>query len=323
MKLVVLDGYTLNPGDNPWTGFHELADTIIYERTAPEDVVERAEGAQVIAINKVQITKEILKDLPKLECILVLATGFDCLDIEAATARNVIVSNVPVYGTDSVAEFVFALILELSRQPALHYQSVKDGEWTAHPDWCYWKKPLVELNGKTLGIIGFGRIGRRVGELAIAFGMEVMANDIIMVDGPEIARFSWASIEEVFDKSDYVTLHCNQTEQNLRFVNRRLIQRMKTTSYLINTSRGGLIDERDLATALNDGSIAGAAADVVGIEPILPDNPLLEAQNIIITPHISWATLEARKRLMQISVQNLKAFIDGRPENVVNNGLSA
>jgi glycerate dehydrogenase len=318
MKIVILDGYTLNPGDNPWDGFQEFGETEIYDRTNTEQVVERAKGADIIALNKVKITDAILEQLPDLKCVLVMATGYDCIDINAAASRKITVSNVPVYGTESVAEFVFALVLELSRHPALHHQSVKNGEWTQNPDWCYWKKPLIELKGKTLGIIGFGRIGRKVGEIGYVFGMKVLANDINQINEPKYTEFSWATIEEVFENSDYISLHCNQTEHNYKFVNGALLQKMKKNSFLINTSRGGLIDEADLAKALNTESIAGAALDVVGREPIVPDNPLLEAKNIILTPHISWATLEARKRLMRICLQNLKAFLEGHPENVVN-----
>ena len=318
MKIVILDGYTLNPGDNPWDGLYKLGETVVYDRTTPDQVIARAMGAEVVAVNKVQITEDILKQLPDLRCILVLATGYDCVDLDAASSRSIVVSNVPVYGTESVAEFVFALILELSRHPALHNKSVNEGEWSENPDWCYWKKPLIEIKGKTIGIIGFGRIGRKVGELANAFGMEVLANDINAINNPKYAKFSWATIEEVFDNSDYITLHCNQTEQNYKFVNYHLLDRMKRSAYLINTSRGGLVEEADLASALNTTSIAGAAVDVVSVEPILQDNPLLNAKNIIITPHISWATLEARTRLMDIVVQNLKAYIGEQPQNVVN-----
>lgn len=317
MKIVILDGYTLNPGDNPWNGFYEFGETIIYDRTPPELIVERARGAEVIAINKVKITQDILNQLPDLKCILVLATGYDCVDISSATSRNIVVSNVPIYGTESVAEFVFALILELSRQPALHNHSVKNGDWSKNPDWCYWKKPLFELKDKTIGIIGFGRIGRKVGKLANAFDMKVLANDINMTNDPEYPNFSWATIEDIFVQSDYISLHCNQTKQNIKFVNSKLLKLMKKNAYIVNTSRGGLIEEADLADALNNEVLAGAAIDVVSVEPILPDNPLLQAKNIILTPHISWATLEARKRLMGISIQNIKAFLSGQPQNVV------
>ncbi len=318
MKIVILDGYTLNPGDNPWDEFHKLGETVIYDRSSPDQVVARAGGAEIVAVNKVQITNEILKQLPALKCILVLATGYDCVDLRAAAARNIVVSNVPVYGTESVAEFVFALILELSRHPALHNKSVARGEWSENPDWCYWKKPLVELKGKTIGIIGFGRIGRKVSEIANAFGMEVLANDVSVISAPGYVHFSSENREKIFENSDYITLHCNQTEHNYKFVNAHLLQRMKKSAYFINTSRGGLVEEADLAHALNTEAIAGAAVDVVSVEPISPDNPLLKAKNILITPHISWATLEARTRLMKISVQNLKAYMEGQPQNVVN-----
>lgn len=318
MKIVILDGYTLNPGDISWNEIQSLGDTKIYDRTNPDQVVERAKGAKVIAINKVQITDHILENLPDLQCILVLATGYDCVDIKAATSRNIIVCNVPIYGTDSVAEYVMAFILELSRYPALHDIAVKNGEWITSPDWCFWKKPLTELSGKTIGIIGFGRIGRRVGELSNSFKMNVLANDIYQKDAPAYTPFSWASIDDIFKFSDYITLHCNQTEENRKFINKDLLKKMKESAFLINTSRGGLIDEFDLANSLNSNEIAGAALDVVSVEPIRKDNPLLQSKNIFITPHIAWATKEARQRLMNITVENLKAFIAGHPQNVIN-----
>ncbi len=318
MKIVILDGYTLNPGDISWDEIQSLGDVTIYDRTNPEQVVERAKEAAVIAVNKVQITDHILNGLPDLKCILVLATGYDCIDIEAAASRSITVSNVPIYGTDSVAEFVMAFILELSRHPALHNVAVKNGEWFTSPDWCFWKKPLTELSGKTVGIIGFGRIGRRVGEIANSFKMKVVANDIYQNDAPAYTPFSWASIDDIFTLSDYITLHCNQTEENKKFINKQLLYKMKKNAFLINTSRGGLINELDLSIALNSNHIAGAALDVVSIEPIRKDNPLLKSKNIFLTPHISWATKEARQRLMNITVENLKAFIAGHPQNILN-----
>ena len=318
MKIVILDGYTLNPGDITWDEFKSMGDVTIYDRTTPEEVVERANRAEVIAVNKVQITEDILNDLPDLKCILVLATGYDCVDIKSAASRKIAVCNVPIYGTDSVAEFVMALILEMSRHPYLHNNAVKNGDWTSSPDWCFWKQPLIELSDKTIGIIGFGRIGRRVGELANAFKMRVMAHDIYHGNEPAYKSFSWASMDEIFESSDYITLHCNQTEDNKGFINKQVIGKMKNTAFLINTSRGGLITEHDLATALNSNLIAGAAIDVVSMEPIREDNPLLNAKNIILTPHIAWATREARQRLMKIVAENLAAFLKGHPQNVVN-----
>lgn len=317
MKIVILDGYTLNPGDLSWDHFSAYGELTIYNRTNPEQVVERAKDAQIIVLNKVSITAKMLEHLPHLKCILVLATGYDCVDVAEASSKGIVVSNVPIYGTESVAQFVMALILELSRQPALHDACVKRGEWMTSPDWCFWKKPLIELSEKNIGIVGFGRIGRRVGELAHAFKMNILANDIYEDNPPSYREFSWVTLEEIFKFSDYITLHCNQTRENIELVNADLIRHMKKSAFLINTSRGGLIKEKDLAAALDSEFIAGAAVDVVSTEPINANNPLLKAKNIIITPHISWATLEARQRLMTISAENLKAFIDGHPKNIV------
>lgn len=315
-KIVVLDGYTLNPGDNPWDELQELGELQVYERTGPELVIERARDAEILLTNKTPVRAEIIEAASRLRFISVLATGYDVVDVKAASKKGIPVSNVPEYGTQTVAEHVFALILELARRPALHDLAVRGGEWKE--DWCFWKVPLVELWGKTLGIVGFGRIGRRVGEIGHAFGMEILAHDVFRAQDPPYKPFAWASVEEVFERSDFVTLHCNQTEENIGFVNMSLLERMKPTAFLINTARGGLINEQDLAFALKKGIVAGAALDVVPREPIDEASPLLRAPNLIITPHIAWATLEARRRLMKATVENVKAFLSGRPINVVN-----
>lgn len=318
MRIVVLDGYTLNPGDNPWDELRRFGELIIYDRTETSQVVQRAQGAEIILTNKTPIRREAIERLPALRFISVLATGYDIVDVAAAAERGIPVSNVPVYGTDTVAEHVFALLLELARRPALHDSAVKAGEWWSQPDWCFWKVPLLELSGRTMGIVGFGRIGRRVGEIAHAFGMRVVANDPNPGEDPPYRPFEWLSLEELFSQSDFISLHCYQTPENAGFVNMALLRRMKPTAFLINTSRGGLVNEEDLAQALRMGVLAGAAVDVVSQEPIRPDNPLLKAPNTIITPHIAWATLEARRRLMHTTLENLRAFVSGRPQNVVN-----
>ncbi len=318
MNIVVLDGYTLNPGDNPWTAVEAFGDLKVYDRTAPEDIVERALPADIILTNKTPLTAETLEQLPNLKFISVLATGFNVVDVQAARGRNIPVSNVPVYGTDSVAQFVFALLLELCHHVGDHDKAVKDGRWSSNPDFCFWNTTLVELVGKTMGVVGFGRIGRRVGALANAFGMKVIAYDAMRGDDPDFAPFQWASLEEVFSLSDVVSLHCPQTRENAGFVNQALLQKMQSHAFFINTARGGVVNENDLAEALNTETLAGAAVDVVSTEPIKPDNPLLNAKNCLVTPHQAWATLSARKRLMGTTAENIAAFTQGKPINVVN-----
>ncbi len=318
MKIVVLDGFTLNPGDNPWTGVEALGELTVYDRTPTEQIIERCAGADIVLTNKTPLTAETLAQLPDLKFISVLATGFNVIDVAEARKRNIPVSNVPIYGTDSVAQFVFAILLELCHNVALHDQLVKAGEWTAIEDFCFWKTPLMELAGKTIGIVGFGRIGRRTADLAAAFGMKVLAYDLSQENAPDIQGFEWVGIEELFQRSDVVSLHCPLTKDNTGFVNASLLNSMKPTSFLINTSRGPLVNEHDLAAALEAGTLAAAGVDVVSVEPIQADNPLLRAKNCLITPHIAWATLEGRQRLMQTTVENVAAFIEGKPINVVN-----
>ncbi len=315
MKIVVLDGYTLNPGDNPWHEVARLGDFVCYDRTPAELIVERAQDADVILTNKTPLSAETLARLDSLKFISVLATGYNVVDVRAARERGVVVSNVPIYGTDSVAEYVFALLLNFYRQPALHGGLVAQGAW-AKSDWSFWRTPLTELMGKTLGIVGFGRIGRRVGEIAVAFRMKVLAHDIVRTSPPSYP-FTWCEVPELFAESDVVTLHCNLTPENTGLVGSELLSRMKPSAYLINTSRGPLVRDADLAQALQQGRPAGAALDVVTTEPIPSDSPLLGAPNLTLTPHVAWATLEARRRLMQVTADNIAAFHAGRPINVI------
>ena len=318
MKIVVLDGYTLNPGDNPWDAVGRLGELEVYDRTAPHQVLGRTREAEIILTNKAPVSAETLKQLPKLGFISVMATGYNIVDIVAAGERDIPVSNVPEYGTDSVAQFAFALLLELCHHVGTHDIAVKAGDWAACRDWSFWKTPQILLTGRIMGIAGFGRIGRRVGELAHAFGMEVLAFDPQQGEAPAYSPFHWKSQEDLFAEADVVSLHCPQTPHNTGFVDRDLISLMKKGSFFINAARGGLVNEDDLAEALNVERIAGAAIDVVSIEPILPDNPLLTARNCLITPHVAWATLSARQRLMEATVENISAFLSGCPINVVN-----
>lgn len=318
MKIVVLDGYTTNPGDCPWDPVAALGELTVYDRTPAELAVARAAEAEIVITNKTALTAEVLAQLPRVKFIALLSTGYNIVDGPAARARGISVSNVPTYSTDSVAQLTFALLLEMCHHVGLHDRQVHEGVWSRHEDFCFWSAPLVELAGKRMGIVGFGRIGRRVGEIAHAFGMEVLAYNRSPGEPPAYHPFAFAGVDQVFAESDVVSLHCPQTAENLRMVNARLLGLMKPTAMLINTARGALVNEADLADALNAGRLAGAAADVVSHEPILPDNPLLRAKNMIITPHIAWAALAARKRLMQITADNVAAFLKGKPINVVN-----
>ncbi|MCG3198508.1 MAG: D-2-hydroxyacid dehydrogenase [Candidatus Omnitrophica bacterium] len=318
MKIVVLDGYTLNPGDNPWTELATLGDLVVHDRTSLETVVERSQGAAALVVNKVRLPREVLAALPDLRFITVTATGFDIVDIQAAKERGIPVSNVPVYGTDSVAQHVLALLLYFCHRVDLHGEAVRQGEWTRCPDFCFWKTPLVELAGLTLGIIGFGRIGRRVGEVAHALGMRILAYDQFQDPSLEETTFSWTDLDTLARTSDVVSLHCPLTPDNRGMVNRDFLAKMRPTAILINASRGPLVVDEDLAAALAERRLAGAALDVVSVEPIRADNPLLSAPNCLITPHIAWATLAARKRLMATTVENMRAFLAGKPIHVVN-----
>jgi len=316
MKIVVLDGYTLNPGDNPWDEVAKLGEFVCHDRTPAELIVERAKDADIILTNKTPLSADTLARLPKLKFVSVLATGYNIVDVKAARARGIAVANVPIYGTDAVAEYVFALLLNFHRQPHLHSELVKQGEWT-RSEWCFWRTPLSELAGQTIGIVGFGRIGRRIGEIATAFKMKVLANDVYH-GNPPAYPFEWREVTELFAESDVVTLHCNLTPENTGMVKQALLERMKPTAYLINTARGPLVNDADLADALRHGKLAGAALDVVTTEPIPADNPLLQAPHLTLTPHIAWAALAARRRLTQITADNVAAFLAGQPKNLVN-----
>jgi len=317
VRIVVLDGYAVNPGDNPWDGLARLGDLTVYDRTPAEHILPRAAGAQVLLVNKVPLTATTLVHLPELRFISVLATGYNVVDVVAARRQGIVVSNVPEYGTDSVAQHVFALLLELCHHVSAHHAAVQAGAWVAAPDFCFWQTPLLELAGRTIGIVGFGRIGRRVGEIAHAFCMRVIAaGGSGMAPGYE--PFAWTDVATVFSTADVVSLHCPLTEANAGFVNRQLLNRMQPSAYLINTARGQLIDEQALADALNAGQLAGAGLDVVATEPMRPDNPLLHARNCLITPHMAWGSLAARRRLMAATVANVEAFLAGRPIDVVN-----
>ena len=317
MKIVVLDGHTLNPGDLSWEGLEALGETVIYDRTPEDQVVARARGAQVVLVNKVSLSRETLDQLPDLRFIGVLAPGYNIVDVEAAAERGIPVCNVPTYGTQSVAQMAFAHILNLTQHVAHHAETVKAGRWAESDDWCYWDFPLIELMGLTLGVVGYGRIGRQSAAIGKALGMRVIAHDAYVEDAgdPDIAM---VELETLLRESDVVTLHCPLTPETDKLMNAERLALMKPTAFLVNTSRGPLVDEPALAQALNEGCIAGAGLDVLGVEPALPDNPLLTAKNCYITPHIAWATASARRRLMGTAVDNVRAFTQGRLQNVVN-----
>lgn len=317
-KIVVLDGYTINPGDNPWSGLETLGNCTIYDRTPPELRLERAMDAEILLTSKVKLDTVILDSLPKLKYISMLATGYNNVDVEAAGALGIPVSNVPAYSTESVAQTTFALLLELAVNVGVHDVAVKTGEWVRCPDHSFWKSPIIELDGLTIGIVGYGVIGKAVARIAAAFGMTVIAYaPRIPVDSSSVP-VCFVPLEELFASADVVTLNCPQTTENTGFVNSALLGRMKQTAFLINVARGGLINEADLAAALHAGQIAGAGLDVVAHEPMLVDNPLLSAPNCVFTPHIAWASLAARRRLVGVVSANVASYLGGSPINVVN-----
>lgn len=316
--IVVLDGYTLNPGDLTWNGLRKLGEVQIYERTPEEWILERARDADIILTNKTRLSGATLGKLTSLRYIGALATGYDVIDVEAARARGITVTNVPTYGTESVAQFTIALLLELCQHVGLHNQAVQGGAWMQSPDWSFWRTPLVELSGKTMGIVGFGRIGREVGKVAQALGMRVIACDPVQRDAPDWPGFAWYDVDSLTKGADVVSLHCPLTPETHEMLNAPRLSRMKPTAFLINASRGQLVHEADLASALNERWLAGAALDVLSVEPPHASNPLFQARHCIITPHIAWATTEARRRLMDTAVANLAAFLAGRPQNVVS-----
>ena len=318
MKIVVLDGYTLNPGDISWEGLEALGEVTVYDRTKPEEAVERIGEAEVVYTNKTPITRDTLDQCGNIRFIGVLATGYNIIDIEAAKEKGIPVSNIPTYGTAAVSQFAIALLLELCHHIGEHSDAVKNGEWTSNPDWCFWKYPLVELAGKTMGIVGFGRIGQDTGKIAQALGMKVLAFDAYKRPELESETCRYADLDTLLAESDVISLHCPLFPDTEGIINKDTIAKMKTGVMIINDSRGPLIVEEDLRDALNSGKVAGAALDVVSTEPIKMDNPLLSAKNVILTPHIAWAPKESRQRLMDIAVENLQCFVDGTPQNVVN-----
>jgi len=318
MKIVILDGYTINPGDNPWAPVEALGECVIHDRTPPELVLERARDADIILTSKVKLTEAVIAALPKLRYISLLATGYNNVDVAAAAVRGIPVSNVPAYSTQSVAQTAFALLLELTTRVGLHDAAVKAGEWVRCPDHAFWKSTIVELDGLTIGIVGYGTIGRAMAQVAAAFGMKVIAHAPRIPADPGPIPVKFVPLEELFATADVVSLNCPQTPENTGFVNARLLALMKPSAFFINVARGGLVNEAELAAALNSGVIAGAGLDVVAYEPMLADNPLLTAANCIFTPHIAWASLAARKRLMNIVAANIAAFQAGAPVNVVN-----
>jgi glycerate dehydrogenase len=316
MKIVILDGYTLNPGDQDWAPLHDLGELTIYDRSAQNEIVGRASKADIVLVNKVILNASTLDLLPKLRYIGVMATGYNNIDVEAAKNKGITVTNVKAYGPASVAQHTFALLLALTNHLELHSQSVFAGDWVASPDFCYWKTPLTELAGKTMGLIGLGDIGSHVARIAIAFDMKVIAyrKNPSQTQDPEIEM---VSMEEIFKRSDVISLHCPLTEETRDLINRERLSWMKPGAVLLNTGRGPLINESDLAEALKNKVIAGAGLDVLSVEPPKAYNPLLSAPNCIITPHIAWASFEARKRLLQMVADNIAAFGTGQPINVV------
>lgn len=319
MNLVILDGYAENPGDLSWDWLKNVVDEYkVYDITPPEKVIERSLEADILVTNKTVLTKEILSQLPKLRYISTLATGYNVIDTQYARERNIAVSNIPAYSTDGVAQLVFALILELVNHVALHNKSVKDGDWCRSEHFCYWKAPIAELAHKTLGIVGFGKIGSAVAQIANAFGMRVISYSPNTRTYSGFGEVTFKSLDEVIAESDFISLHCPLTDATNGLVNMEFLKKMKKTAILINTSRGPVINEADLKKALDEGIIAGAGVDVLSAEPAREDNPLLKCENCIITPHIAWASLEARTRLMNIFKSNVEAFVEDKPINVVN-----
>ncbi|MDN3666472.1 D-2-hydroxyacid dehydrogenase [Algibacter miyuki] len=320
MKIVVLDGYTLNPGDLSWEAVEAMGELIVHERTAfnQEIIIKTIGDADAVLTNKTPLSKAVIESVPNLKYIGVLATGYNVIDVAAAKQADIVVSNVPIYGTQAVGQFTMALLLELCHHVGDHNAAVKNGDWTKSKDFCFWNSPLIELSGKTLGIIGFGRIGQATAKMAQAFGLRILAYNRSQDLRLESETLKYVELDELLEKSDFVSLHCPLTTETEGLINSDSISKMKDGAFLINTSRGGLIVEEDLKKGLNSGKLAGAAVDVVSKEPIDADNPLLNARNCIITPHIAWASKEARARLMQTTVDNLKAFVKGKPINKVN-----
>jgi len=318
MKIVVLDGYTLNPGDLSWDALNQLGDVTLYDRTPYADIALRCAGAEIVLTNKTPLDEATLNQLPDLKYIGVLATGYNIIDTAVCKQKGIVVSNVPGYGTGAVAQFVFALLLELCLHVQKHSGAVFEGKWTRSVDFSFWDYPLIELAGKTLGIIGFGTIGQKVADIATAFDMNVIATGRRQTDQSQRKNFKWVSLDELLQQADMISIHCPLTPETQGLINADNLQKMKSSAFLINTSRGPIVNDADLANALNNNVIAGAGIDVLSKEPPIDGNPLFSAKNCIITPHIAWAAKEARARLMDTVISNLKAFIAGQPVNVVN-----
>lgn len=317
MKIVVLDGYTLNPGDLSWEALAALGETAVYDRTPADEILARIGDAEATYTNKTPLTRETIQACPNLKFIGVLATGYNVVDVAAAKERGIPVCNVPTYGTAAVGQFAIAMLLEICHHVAHHSEAVHEGRWSGNIDWCFWDYPLIELEGKTMGVIGFGRIGQRTGEIAKALGMRVLAYDAYQNDAGK-AIGTYVDLDTLLKESDVISLHCPLFPETKGIVNAASIAKMKNGVILLNNSRGPLIVEQDLANALNSGKVYAAGLDVVSEEPISPNNPLLSAKNCFITPHISWAPKESRARLMNIAVENLANWMNGKPTNVVN-----
>ena len=317
MKIVVLDGYTENPGDLSWNGLESLGELTVYDRTQPDEIAARIRGAGAVYVNKVALDRETIFSAPDLKFIGVLATGYNVVDIAAARERGIVVCNVPAYGTAAVGQFAIAMLLEICHHVAHHSDAVHAGRWEQNADWCFWDYPLIELAGKTMGIIGFGRIGQTTGRIARALGMNLIAYDEYE-SGAGRALAEYTALDALFARSDVIALHCPLLPSTQGIINRENIAKMKDGVIILNNARGPLIVEQDLADALNSGKVYAAGLDVVSTEPIRGDNPLLKAKNCLITPHISWAPKESRQRLMEIAADNLRRFLEGSPVNVVN-----
>ena len=319
-KIVCLDGHTLNPNDLSWEAFEKLGGLTVYDRTPDDLIIQRAQGAAFLLTNKTPLSADAIARLADLKYVGVLATGFNIVDTEAAAKRGIVVTNVPTYGTDSVAQHAFSLILELSRQVYIHHQAVRDGQWTSCPDWCFALTPVTELTGLTLGILGLGRIGRAVARIGAAMGMVLIGHDVYWPGPEQLGGLAVESLsmEHVFERSDVISMHCPLTDETHHLVNARMLKRMKRTAILINTSRGPLVDNQALADALHAGTIAGAGLDVLDVEPPPADNPLLHTPNCIITPHVAWYARASRQRLMDTAANNLEAFVAGKAMNQVS-----
>ena len=320
MKIVILDGHTLNPGDISWSGFEIYGDLTIYDRTKFEtnEILKNIGDAEIVFTNKTPLPEDVLSNVPNLKYIGVLATGYNVVDVEAAKKYNITVTNVPSYGTNAVAQYTMAMLLEMCHHIGEHNRAVQMGDWSNSLDFCFWNYPLLELSGKTMGMIGFGRIGQATSKIAQAFGLKVLYYSKNRKTQFESENCQYASLDDLLRNSDIISLHCPLNDETKHVINKNSIAKMKTGVMLINTSRGPLIVEEDLKNALNNGKISGAALDVVSKEPIEVNNPLLQAKNCIITPHIAWASRESRMRLMDTAVKNLAAFLNGKPQNVVN-----